>query len=305
MLQYVARRLVLTVPVLLGILLISFMLTHLSGDPTDLILTPDTPEAVRQEFRVKHGLDQPVWVQFYRFSVNAVHGDLGQSLRFNEPATKLVLDRFGATAELALAAMVISILIGIPAGVVAAYRRNSPSDLVVRTVTLLGQAVPSFYLGIVSIIVFAVWLRWLPTGGRGTWLHLLLPATTLALNLVALIARTTRSCMLDVLNQDYIRTARAKGLSESWVVWVHALRNAFIPVLTVIGLQVGLLMGGVVVTETVFSWPGVGRLAVQAIYARDFPVVQAVVLFFALIFVIVNLIVDLLYAVLDPRIGYR
>jgi peptide/nickel transport system permease protein len=150
-----------------------------------------------------------------------------------------------------------------------------------------------------------VWLRWLPTGGRGSWTHLLLPATTLALNLVALIARTTRSCMLDVLNQDYIRTARAKGLAEGWVVWVHALRNAFIPVLTVIGLQVGLLMGGVVVTETVFSWPGVGRLAVQAIYARDFPVVQAVVLFFALIFVIVNLIVDLLYAALDPRIGYK
>lgn len=305
MLQYVARRLVLTVPVLLGILLISFMLTHLSGDPTDLILTPDTPDDVREEFRVKHGLDQPIWVQFYRFTVHAIQGDLGQSLRFNEPATKLVIDRLGATAELALAAMAMAIFIGIPAGVVAAYRRNAPSDLIVRAVTLLGQAVPSFYLGIVSIIVFAVWLRWLPTGGRGTWLHLLLPATTLALNLVALIARTTRSCMLDVLNQDYIRTARAKGLSERWVVWVHALRNAFIPVLTVIGLQVGLLMGGVVVTETVFSWPGVGRLAVQAIYARDFPVVQAVVLFFALIFVIVNLVVDLLYAVLDPRIGYK
>lgn len=305
MLRYVARRIVLTAPVLLGILLISFMLTHLSGDPTDLILTPDTPESVRQEFRVKHGLDQPIWVQFYRFTVLAIQGDLGQSLRFNEPATKLVMDRFGATAELALAAMAMAVFIGIPAGVVAAYRRNAPSDLLVRAVTLLGQAIPSFYLGIVSIIVFAVWLRWLPTGGRGTWLSLLLPATTLALNLVALIARTTRSCMLDVLNQDYIRTARAKGVSETGVVWIHALRNAFIPVLTVIGLQVGLLMGGVVVTETVFSWPGVGRLAVQAIYARDFPVVQAVVLFFALIFVVVNLAVDLLYAVLDPRIGYK
>jgi peptide/nickel transport system permease protein len=305
MLQYVARRLLLTLPVLVGILLISFMLTHLSGDPTDLILTPDTPEAARDAFREKHGLDQPIWIQFYRFAMNAIQGDLGQSLRFNEPATKLVVDRLGATAELAVAAMAIAILIGIPAGVIAAYRRNTPSDLAVRAVTLLGQAVPSFYLGIVSIIVFAVWLRWLPTGGRGSWTHLLLPATTLALNLVALIARTTRSCMLDVLNQDYIRTARAKGLAEGWVVWVHALRNAFIPVLTVIGLQVGLLMGGVVVTETVFSWPGVGRLAVQAIYARDFPVVQAVVLFFALIFVIVNLIVDLLYAALDPRIGYK
>ncbi|MGO4832043.1 ABC transporter permease [Rhizobiaceae sp. 2RAB30] len=295
----------LTVPVIVGILLISFLLTHLSGDPTDLILTPDTPDAVREAFRQKHGLDQPIWIQFYQFCLHALQGDFGQSLRFNEPATKLVIDRLGATTELALAAMAIAILLGIPAGVVAAYRRNSHADVTVRAVTLLGQAVPSFYLGIVSIIVFAVWLRWLPTGGRGSWMHLILPATTLALNLVALIARTTRSCMLDVLNQDYIRTARAKGLGESWVVWVHALRNAFIPVLTVIGLQVGLLMGGVVVTETVFSWPGVGRLAVQAIYARDFPVVQAVVLFFALIFVGVNLIVDLLYAVLDPRIGYK
>jgi ABC-type dipeptide/oligopeptide/nickel transport system permease component len=201
--------------------------------------------------------------------------------------------------------MLLAILIGIPAGVVAAYRRNTPTDATVRAVTLMGQAVPSFYLGILTIIIFAVWLRWLPSGGRGTWAHLILPASTLALNLVALIARTTRSCMLDVLNQDYIRTARAKGLGENWIVWGHALRNAFIPVLTVIGLQVGLLMGGVVVTETVFSWPGVGRLAIQAIYARDYPVVQAVVLFFAVIFVGVNLIVDLLYAVLDPRIGYR
>lgn len=305
MLQYIAKRLILTLPVLVGILLISFLLTHLSGDPTDLILTPDTPDDVREAFRQRHGLDQPIWVQFYQFCVHALQGDLGQSLRFNEPATKLVIERLGATTELALTAMLIAILIGVPAGVVAAYRRNSSADVIVRAVTLLGQAMPSFYLGIVSIIVFAVWLRWLPSGGRGSWLHLILPATTLALNLVALIARTTRSCMLDVLNQDYIRTARSKGLGENWVVWGHALRNAFIPVLTVIGLQVGLLMGGVVVTETVFSWPGVGRLAVQAIYARDFPVVQAVVLFFALIFVFVNLIVDILYAVLDPRIGYK
>jgi len=305
MLQYIARRLLLTFPVLLGILLISFLLTHLSGDPTDLILTPDTPDDVREAFREKHGLDRPIWIQFGTFVYHAVQGDFGQSLRFNEPATDLVLERLGATSELALSAMAIAILIGIPAGVVAAYRRNTPTDVTVRAVTLLGQAVPSFYLGIVSIIIFAVWLRWLPTGGRGTFAHLVLPATTLALNLVALIARTTRSCMLDVLNQDYIRTARSKGLSEGWVVWIHALRNAFIPVLTVIGLQVGLLMGGVVVTETVFSWPGVGRLAVQAIYARDYPVVQAVVLFFALIFVGVNLIVDLLYAALDPRIGYK
>lgn len=305
MLNYVIKRVLLTLPVLVGVLLISFMLTHLSGDPTDLILAPDVPETARQAFREKHGLDKPIWVQFFNFCVHAIQGDFGNSLRFSNPAISLVTERLGATTELAVAALVLAIAIGIPAGVVAAYWRNTPADLTVRAITLLGQAMPSFYLGILSIIVFAVWLRWVPTGGRGTWAQLILPAATLSLNIVALIARVTRSCMLDVLGQDYIRTARAKGLGENVVVWLHALRNAFIPVLTVIGLQVGLLMGGVIVTETVFSWPGVGRLAVQAIYARDFPVVQAVVLLFALIFVIVNLVVDLLYAALDPRIGYK
>ncbi|MDA0814178.1 MAG: ABC transporter permease, partial [Verrucomicrobia bacterium] len=198
-----------------------------------------------------------------------------------------------------------TLIVGVPAGVIAAYRRNTPVDISIRGATLVGQAMPSFYLGILSILFFAVWLRWLPSGGRGTWLHLILPAATLSFQLVALIARVTRSCMLDVLGQDYIRTARAKGLGETKVVWLHGLRNAFIPVLTVIGLQVGFLLGGVVVTETVFSWPGVGRLAIQAIYARDFPVVQAIVFLFAMIFVAVNLIVDLLYAVLDPRISYH
>ncbi|MBX3577463.1 MAG: ABC transporter permease [Rhizobiaceae bacterium] len=305
MLQYIAKRIVLTIPVLFGILVATFMLTRLTGDPTDLALPSNATEEAREEFRKLHGLDQPIWFQFVRFTYHMVQGDFGTSIRFHEPALKLVMDRMGATTELALAAMAIAIIIGIPAGVLSAYRRNSFTDLNVRGITLLGQAVPSFYLGILSILFFAVWLRWFPTGGRGTWWHLVLPATTLALQIVALIARVTRSCMLDVLGQDYIRTARAKGLSESKVVWLHGLRNAFIPVLTVIGLQVGFLMGGVVVTETVFSWPGVGRLAVQAIYQRDFPLVQAVVFLFALIFVVVNLLVDLAYAALDPRIGYR
>lgn len=305
MLRYIAKRLILTIPVIFGILVISFLLTHLSGDPTDLILPPDVTDEAREAFRRRHGLDQPIWVQFFSFSVQALQGNFGDSLRFHEPALKLVMDRMGATTELALAAMALTLIIGVPAGVVAAYWRNTPVDISVRGTMLVGQAMPSFYLGILAIIVFAVWLRWLPTGGRGTWMHLILPAATLSFQLVALIARVTRSCMLDVLGQDYIRTARAKGLGEMSVVWLHGLRNAFIPVLTVIGLQVGFLMGGVVVTETVFSWPGVGRLAIQAIYARDFPVVQAIVFLFALIFVVVNLIVDILYAVLDPRISYR
>lgn len=305
MVQYVATRILLTLPVLFGILLITFILTHLSGDPTDLILPADATESARQAFREKHGLDRPLWVQFANFSWHAIQGDFGNSLRFSNSAISLVTERMAATTELAAAALFLAISVGVPAGVVAAYWRNTTIDVAVRALTLVGQAVPSFYLGIVSIIIFAVWLRWLPTGGRGTWDQLVLPAATLSLNLVALIARVTRSSMLDVLGQDYIRTARSKGLGETVVVWLHALRNAFIPVLTVIGLQVGFLMGGVIVTETVFSWPGVGRLAIQAIYARDFPVVQAVVFLFAMIFVIVNLVVDLLYAALDPRIGYK
>jgi peptide/nickel transport system permease protein len=303
--SYIARRLLLTLPVLIGILFITFFLTHLSGDPTDLLLPQNATDEARAAFRAANGLDQPLWVQFVDFARKAVTGDFGQSLRFQQPAMALVLERLPATAELAAATMLLAVLIGIPAGVIAAVYRNTNVDVSIRGIMLLGQAVPSFYLGVVAIIVFAVGLRWFPTGGSGTLAHLVLPATTLAFNLVALIARVTRSSMLDVLNQDYVRTARAKGVREVNVVWLHALRNAFIPVLTVLGLQVGLLMGGVVVTETIFSWPGVGRLAIQAIYARDFPVVQAVVFLFAFIFVIVNLIVDLLYAALDPRIGYR
>ena len=303
--SYITRRVLLTLPVLVGILFITFFLTHLSGDPTDLLLPQNATDEARAAFRAAHGLDQPLWLQFFDFARKAVIGDFGQSLRFQQPAMGLVLERLPATAQLAAATMLLAILIGIPAGVTAAVYRNTNVDVSIRGIMLLGQAIPSFYLGVVAIIAFAVSLRWFPTGGSGTLAHLVLPATTLAFNLVALIARVTRSSMLDVLNQDYVRTARAKGVREVNVVWLHALRNAFIPVLTVLGLQVGLLMGGVVVTETIFSWPGVGRLAIQAIYARDFPVVQAVVFLFAFIFVIVNLIVDLLYAALDPRIGYR
>ena len=305
MARYVAQRLLLTLPVFAGILFVSFFFTHLSGDPTDLMLPPSATDEARAAFRSAHGLDQPLAEQFATFCLNVAHGDFGASLRFEEPAMQLVVERLGATTELALGAMAFALLLGIPAGVIAASRHNSALDSGIRNFTMIGQAVPSFYLGVIGILVFAVWLRWLPTGGRGSLAHLVLPAVTLGFNLVALIARVTRSSMLDVLRANYIRTARAKGLSERLVIWSHALRNAFIPVLTVIGLQVGLVMGGVVVIETVFSWPGVGRLAIQAIYARDYPVVQAVVFLFATIFVLVNLLVDLLYAVLDPRISLR
>jgi peptide/nickel transport system permease protein len=303
--RYVLRRLLETLPVFAGILVITFLLTRLSGDPTDLLLPPNATDEAREAFRALHGLDRPLWQQFFSFASLALLGDFGNSLRFEQPAMSLVLERLPATAELAAATLAIAIFLGIPAGVIAASRRGQTSDVAIRTLTLLGQAVPSFVLGVIGIMIFAVWLRWLPTGGHGTLAHLVLPALTLALHLLALIARVTRSCMLDVLKQDYVRTARAKGVVERTVIWLHALRNAFIPVLTVIGLQVGLLLGGVVVTETIFSWPGVGRLAIQAIYSRDFPVVQAVVFVFATIFVLVNLLVDLLYAILDPRISFR
>lgn len=305
MLSYLIRRLLVTVPVLLGISFVSFALLYLSGDPTDFLLPVNVPEATRQAFRVAQGFDQPLVVQFVNFLGRALTGDFGTSLRFQQSAASLVWERLGATGELALAAMVFAIGVGVPAGAIAAYRFGGFADRAVRSVSLLGQAIPNFYLGVVAVIVFAVWLRVLPSGGRGTPQQLLLPALTLGFGLVALIARVTRSCMLDTLKQDYIRTARAKGLSEGLVVWKHALRNAFIPVLTVIGLQFGLLLNGVFVTEIVFSWPGVGRLAIQSIYSRDFPIVQTIVFLSAVTFVFLNLLVDLLYAVFDPRISYR
>lgn len=305
MLSYLIRRLLVTVPVLLGISFVSFALLYLSGDPTDFLLPVNVPEATRQAFRVAQGFDQPLVVQFVNFLGRALTGDFGTSLRFQQSAASLVWERLGATGELALAAMVFAIGVGVPAGAIAAYRFGEFADRAVRSVSLLGQAIPNFYLGVVAVIVFAVWLRVLPSGGRGTPQQLLLPALTLGFGLVALIARVMRSCMLDTLKQDYIRTARAKGLSEGLVVWKHALRNAFIPVLTVIGLQFGLLLNGVFVTEIVFSWPGVGRLAIQSIYSRDFPIVQTIVFLSAVTFVFLNLLVDLLYAVFDPRISYH
>lgn len=304
MTRYFLRRLLYTIPSLAGVLVACFFLTRLSGDPTELFLPIDASAEARQSFRQANGLDRPLPAQFLAFAEKAVQGDFGKSLRFSEPAVSLLVERLGATIELALATLAISVLIGIPAGIAAAYYRNSPVDAVVRLFAALGQAVPTFYWGVLSILIFAVWLRWLPTGGSGGLLNLILPATTLASTLIALIARVMRSSMLDVVRKDYVRTARAKGLAEFPVVMRHIVRNALIPVVTVIALQFGVLMGGVIVTETIFSWPGVGRLAIQAIYARDYPVVQAVVFFFAVVFVLVNLLADLLQAALDPRVSH-
>jgi peptide/nickel transport system permease protein len=241
-------------------------------------------------------------VQYARFLARALRGDFGVSLRYRQSALSLFAERLPATLELTAAALLLALAIGLPVGVVAALRPNSGFDGLVRGAALVGQAIPGFYLGLVAIIVFGAHLKLLPTGGRGTLAQLILPAATLAAYQIAVVARFARGAMLEVLGEDFVRTARAKGLTRARVVAGHALRNALIPVVTIVALQFGTLLSGAVVTETVFSWPGVGRLAVQAIYTRDFPVVQVTVMVTAVLFVVINLLADVVYVIVDPRI---
>jgi peptide/nickel transport system permease protein len=302
---YLLRRLAQSVLVLLGVSFVVFFILYLTGDPALVLLPPDaTAEDVR-EFRARMGFNDPFIVQYGRFLGGALRGDFGQSVRHGEPAFHLVVERLPATFELSGAALLVALVLAIPAGVVSAVRRNSLIDYVATVVALLGQSMPTFWLGIMLILVFSVQFNVLPSSGRGGIEHLLLPAVTLGLFTTARITRLTRSGMLEVLNQDYIRTARAKGVSGSPVVWKHALKNAAIPIVTIVGIELGTLLGGSVITETIFAWPGVGRLSVQAIYNRDYPVVQAAVFLLASTFVLVNLVVDLLYTYLDPRIRLR
>jgi peptide/nickel transport system permease protein len=251
------------------------------------------------------GFNDPFIVQYGRFLGGALRGDFGQSIRHGEPAFHLVVERLPATFQLAGAALVVALVLAIPAGVVSAVRRNTVVDYVATVVALFGQSMPTFWLGIMLILVFSVQFNLLPSSGRGGLEHLLLPAITLGLFTTARITRLTRSGMLEVLNQDYIRTARAKGVNGPPVVWKHAFKNAAIPIVTIVGIELGTLLGGSVITETIFAWPGVGRLSVQAIANRDYPVVQAAVFLLASTFVLVNLVVDLLYTYLDPRIRLR
>jgi len=304
MTTYILKRLVQVIPVLIGITVVAFVLVRLTGDPATIMLPPEAPAATVAAFRAEFGLDQPIHIQYLRFVGDALRGDFGKSLRYREPVGDLVLERLPATLELAIGAMAIAVFIGIPVGVLSAVKRNSWIDTVTRFFALFGQAVPSFYLGLMLIMIIAVQFRWLPTGGRGSLEQLILPAVTLGVHLMALTARFSRGAVLDVLRQDYIRTGRAKGLGETILLSRHVMKNAMIPIVTVIGLQVGAMFSGAVVTETVFSWPGIGRLMVQAISTRDFPIVQATVMIVAVIFVVVNLLVDLTYAWLDPRIKY-
>jgi peptide/nickel transport system permease protein len=302
---YLFRRFLQSVLVLLGVSFVVFAILFLTGDPALVLLPPDASLEDIAKFRKEMGFDQPFLVQYGRFLYGAVRGDFGQSVRHGEPAFDLVMERMPATFELSGAALLIALCLAIPAGIVSAVRRNSVLDYVSTVVALLGQSMPTFWLGIMLILLFSVQLNLLPSSGRGSWQHMLLPAVTLGLFTTARITRLTRSGMLEVLNQDYIRTARAKGVANPPVVWKHALKNAAIPIVTIVGIELGTLLGGSVITETIFAWPGVGRLSVQAIYNRDYPVVQAAVFTLSATFVLVNLIVDVLYTYLDPRIRLR
>jgi ABC-type dipeptide/oligopeptide/nickel transport system permease component len=302
--RYLAAALVHAAAVALGVSMLSFLFMRLSGDPVMLMLPPDATHQQIEEFRERMGFNAPLALQYLRFLSGAARGDFGTSLRHQQPAMDLVLERLPATIELALAGMTLALVVAVPFGIASARRRGSLVDYLGMGGALLGLSMPNFFVGIVGILVFSVKLGLLPTGGRGSWAQLVLPGLALGSYLMALIARLTRSGMLDVLGQDYVRTARAKGLGEPAVVWRHALRNTLIPLVTVVGLQIGELLGGTVVIETVFAWPGVGRLVVQAVFQRDYPLVQAAVFVLAMIFVGVNLLLDAAYRVLDPRIRY-
>lgn len=305
MIAYFVRRFLSALVVLLGVSTIVFFVTFLSGDPATLMLPGDATVEEVEALREAMGLNDPILVQYGRFVTRAVQGDFGESIRHRESALALVAERLPATIELSVTGMAIALVVGVPLGIIAAIRHQTISDLGAMFVALIGQSMANFWLGIMLIYVFAVQLNLLPSFGHGTWKHLVLPAVALATRLIAILTRMTRSSMLEVLSEDYIRTARSKGLTERIVIGTHALRNALIPVVTIIALQFGALMGGTVIIETVFTWPGVGLLSVQAIYNRDFPVVQASVFVLALAFVIVNFLADVVYGILDPRIRLR
>lgn len=300
--RFIARRLGQTLIVLFAVATVTFFIVRLTGDPVRIMLPAEATQAQEDALRAQLGLDRPLIVQYLDYLWGIVRFDFGTSLSLRRPAAELILMRLPATAQLALGAMVIALLIAIPAGIIAALKRGKAIDSTVVGLVLVGQSTPSFFIGIVLILVFSVNLRILPASGIGGIDHLILPSITLALYSMAVIARLLRSSLIDVMGEDYIRTAKSKGLSRSEVIRDHALRNASLPVITVIGLEIGSLLGGAILTEQVFAWPGVGQLIINAIAARDFPLIQAVVLFLSMVFVITNFIVDLAYALLDPRV---
>ena len=303
MVRFLLVRLRHAAVVVVGVALLVFSLIHLiPGDPVEVMLGESAQPADLEALRHALGLDRPLHIQLWRYVQGLVHFDLGTSLQSRRPVVQLLLERLPATLELTAAALLLAIMVALPLGVVAALRKNSNWDRGAMAFAILGVSVPSFWMGPLLILVFAVWLGWLPVSGHEGWSSLVLPAVTLGLGMSAILARMVRSAVLDTLSEDYIRTARAKGLSMASVVWRHALPNALLPVITLLGLQLGALLGGTVITETVFSWPGIGQLVVEAIQRRDYPVVQATVLFISIAYVLVNTLTDVVYARVDPRV---
>jgi peptide/nickel transport system permease protein len=302
MLTFLCRRLLRGLVTLLTVLTVVFFATRFSGDPLEWILRDDATETQRELTRAHLGLDRPLIVQYGIYLSNAVRGDFGNSFRERRPANLLFIERLPATVRLASLAFILSLCIGIPVGIVAALNFNKPLDRFVMSLTFVGQALPNYVLGITGILVFSLFLRWLPSAGMTSWRHFIMPVVTLGTASAAIIARLTRSGMLDIIRQDYVRTAYAKGLTQLRVNLKHAFRNAALPVITVLGLQMGTLIAGSVIVETVFAWPGVGRLLVNAVTNRDFPVIQFGVVAIATSIVIANAITDLIYGVLDPRV---
>ncbi len=299
---YIAARLGTAVLVVLGVSVVSFVLTFLTGDPAEIMLPPGATAAQIAKFRAEWGFADPLPVQYWRFLRRAVHGDFGVSLQHGQSSLPLIAARLPATFQLTMTAMVLAIVLAVPLGVLAATHRGGKIDLLTMGVALFGQSVPNFWLAIMMILLFAVSWGWLPTSGRGGWTHVVMPAAAIAINLMALLTRLVRTTMIEVLSEDFVRTGRSKGLREVAVVLRHALPNALIPLVTVVGLQFGYILGGAVVIETIFTWPGVGLFTIQAIMNRDYPVVQASVFILATAVVLINLAVDLLYVWLDPRI---
>lgn len=304
MLKYMLRRILQMIPVLLIITVITFLFVNISGDPTSLLLPPEATAADREIMREALGLNKPLPVQYGIFITNVLHGDFGRSFRYGVPALGVVLEKIPASVQLAGVSLLCSILVAIPLGILSAHTKNSPLDLLVSGFSSLGRSMPSFWVGIMLILLFGVTWRVLPVSGRGTWQHFVLPCATLTINTATQIVPMVRSGMLEIMQQDYIRTARSKGIPNAKVTFKHVFKNALVPVVTITALQIPNLVGGALITETVFAWPGLGQLVVQSIGAHDMSVVQACVMVISLITMAANLLADLAYCLIDPRIRY-
>lgn len=302
MIRFVLVRVMRAVITILAVMTFAFVVLRMSGDPAEVMLGPDVPQNVIEAFRKSWGLDQPLWIQYLAYLKSIFTGDFGVSMRDKAPALQLVLERVPATLQLTVPALILKLLIGIPAGVYAALHRQSFADRGVILLAILGFTIPSFVMGLVLVLIFSVTLGVLPSGGQGTWVHGVLPTLTMSVGGVGILARFSRSAMIEVMGQPYIRTASAKGLKWRDVVWNHALPNAAVPIVTIVGFMVGSLIAGAVVVESIFSWPGIGRLLIVSVSNRDLAVVQCILLIVAATMVVSNLVVDLLYGWLDPRL---